>query len=61
VNKAVTVMMTDMQGRTVYTNDFGVINNNELLVTANNLIPGNYTVSINIDGAIVTKKITVTR
>ncbi len=50
-----------MPGRTVYTNDFGMVNKRELPVTASGLIPGNYIVSINIDGNIVVKKITVTK
>ena len=61
VNKAISVTMTDMQGRTVYTNDFGVISKSELSVDVNNLIPGNYTVSINIGGTIVNRKMTINR
>ncbi len=61
VNKQVNVVMTDMQGRAVYSKDFQGTVNNKLPVIADNLPPGIYAVTIYIDGAAVTKKITINK
>ena len=61
VNKAVSVAITDMAGHTVFTNDFGMVSAKDITITASDLAPGNYTVSINIDGGVINKKITISK
>jgi hypothetical protein len=60
LDKQATVRIADMLGRVVYSNDFAP-NNTRIPVTVNNLSTGTYTVSIIIDGAEITKKITINR
>jgi hypothetical protein len=60
-NKTVSISIIDMQGRTVFTNDLGMTNTKEVAVSANSIAPGNYIVSVNIDGIVATRKITITQ
>jgi PKD-like domain/Secretion system C-terminal sorting domain len=61
VNKAVSVVISDMQGRTVFTKDYPGAVNNRLPVTTDNLPAGIYAVTIHLDGETITKKITISR
>ena len=61
VTQSVTVKMTDIDGRTVYNQEFGKISNNKIHIKAGSLTPGNYTVSIISEEGSVTKKITISK
>ncbi len=61
VHNTLFVQLADMQGRIVYSNEFNSTANNKLSVVSNNLTPGNYIVTVLVDGIPVTEKITITR
>jgi hypothetical protein len=61
VNDAITVKVTDVQGRVVYTSQYSGTNNGTLQVATGNIAAGTYSVTISSDGFVVTKKITVVR
>ena len=60
VSANVSVKIFDMQGRTVYSDEFATKGNKVPVVTGN-LPSGTYTVSIAIDGDVVNKKITIAK
>lgn len=57
----VSVKISDVEGRTVYSNEFGATNNNKLAIVTDHLAAGNYYATIYVDGAIVTRKVTISR
>ena len=60
VSANVSVKIFDMQGRTVYSDEFAT-KGNKVPVVTRNLPSGTYTVSIAIDGDVVNKKITIAK
>lgn len=56
---SVSVVIYDIQGRAVFTNEYSNVGNNRLPITVPNLAPGNYAVSIKADGAVISRKLTV--
>ncbi len=61
VNKAISIKMTDMEGRVVYSNEFTGTVNNRVPVTTSNLPAGIYAISISVDGDVITKKLSINR
>jgi len=61
INNEVVVNVIDMEGRTVYNNNFNGVSNNKLNIVTNNLPSGTYTVNVIVDGAIANNKITIVR
>ncbi len=59
VTKPVSVKISDMLGRSVYYREFGTVNNDKISVETDHLPVGNYNATIYIDGAFVTKKLTI--
>ena len=61
INDPVSVKISDMNGRLVYSNEFTNVKNNSVHVTTTQLPSGTYVVSISSAENLVTKKITVIR
>ncbi len=61
VSGAVTIKMYDMEGRVVYYTESASIVNNRMPVATQSLASGNYNAVITADGAVISKKITITR
>ncbi len=57
----ISVKISDLEGRTVYQNEFANTNDNKLAIVTEHLAPGNYFATILVDGAILAKKITISR
>ena len=61
VTHPLSVKISDMEGRTVYTNEFSATNNNKISIVTDHLAAGNYNVTIYQDEAVITKKVTIGR
>jgi len=61
ITNPISVKISDMEGRSVYSNEFGSTNDSKLSIITNNLPAGNYNATIYVDGAIVTRKLTISR
>ena len=57
--RPVSVKISDMEGHTVYSNDFGAINGTKLPIVTEHLASGNYNATIFVDGASITKQVTI--
>ena len=55
----VSVKISDMEGHTVYTNDFGNINSKTLPIVTDHLASGTYNATIFVDGTSITRPITI--
>ncbi len=60
VSERITINLMNMQGRVVYSNQFAV-RNNTVSIETNGLPPGVYVATMNIDGQIITQKVTITK
>ena len=61
INNKIFVKIADMQGRVVYTKEFNAATNNKLAITTTNLPTGTYAATIYMDGAVITKKVTINK
>ncbi len=61
ISQTAYVKILDMQGRIVYKNTFSNQYQDKIPVTTKDLAPGNYMVSLNLDGVEYTNKITIAR
>ena len=61
VNKQVIVKLIDMQGKTVYKEQFNSTAGNQISISAYNLSQGNYLASINIDGVVINKLLEISK
>jgi hypothetical protein len=59
VSGAVKVVIYDILGKAVYTNEFSSVSNNRLPISVTNLPPGNYAATIQADGVVVSRKLTI--
>ncbi|MEI8279369.1 MAG: T9SS type A sorting domain-containing protein, partial [Bacteroidota bacterium] len=59
--KPILVKILDVQGRTVFTNEFEGTNNNKVFVSTRNLSAGIYTATITINGVVFNKKVVINK